>query len=148
MAAIGCASPAELRVAREFTDPVTFAMKVDLYTPGETTSGVQFDFVYNPELLKIVSVQPADSLDGQSKGLSTSEPNKGVLRLVVIGMNAFPILNGRLVNVTFQLAAGANDTASVQLLNMKAVSPNGDEVRVVSVQPQGTTGRTRRIRAR
>jgi hypothetical protein len=152
------AAAAELQVTKVVfpnskTDAAAFDMSIDLHAPGQSISGLQCDLVYNPALLAVRSVQATDAVAAQTKQLSTAEPEKGVLRIVIIGMNAFPILNGRLVTVTFVAAASDTGGAPVRLSNMKAATPEGTEVRLVWSEPSslsvsGASSAGRRTRRR
>jgi hypothetical protein len=141
--AASAAAP-ELQVTKvlqnSMTDAAAFDMSIDLHAPGQIISSLQCDLVYNPALLAVRSIQVADAVAAQNKQLWTAEPEKGVLRIVIIGMNAFPILNGSLVTVTFVAAAGDTGGAPVRLSNMKAATPEGAEVRLVWSEPSSLSG--------
>jgi hypothetical protein len=132
---VASGTAAELQMAKVYQNPTTFDLTVDLYAPGQSISSLQYDVVYNAGQLTLRSVQSADAVDTQGKRLWTSEPENGILRIVITGMNAFPILNGRVVTLTFVAAETSASQAPVRMSNIKAANPEGSEVHLVWSQP-------------
>lgn len=95
------------------------------YAPGTVVSGMQLEFEYDPAVTRIQSVQPAEPLRAQDKQLWTSEPERGVLRVLVLGMNQYPLLNNAIVRITFTAENGAG---AIRLRAATATSPKGEAV--------------------
>jgi hypothetical protein len=98
---------------------------VRFYAPGTVVSGMQLEFEYDPAVTGIQSVQPAEPLAAQDKQLWTSEPEPGVLRVLVIGINQYPLLNNAIVRITFTAENGAG---AIRLRAATATSPDGDAI--------------------
>jgi hypothetical protein len=149
--AIVSATAAELHVMTISPDPQTFEVSLSLYSPGQAVSSLQFDMSYDANLLTVISVQAADGVATQSKQLLTSRPETGVVRIVIVGMNKYPLLNARLVTVAFGAADKNADATGIRVTKMKAAGPEGDEVPLVAARtspaprpgPQTQRGRRR-----
>jgi hypothetical protein len=96
-----------------------------LYAPGEVVSGIQFDIAYDPGAVSIKSVQPADTLGGQEKVLTQSEPQPGILRIIIIGMNTYPMLNGAIAAIEF---TSSSDASAIRVVHAIATNPQGGTV--------------------
>jgi Cohesin domain len=112
-----------------------------LHAPGEVVSGIRFDVTYDPGVVTIVSLKPADALAAQEKTLEKSEAKPGLLRVGIIGMNAYPMLNGAVMTIRF---TSSNDADPFRVVNAAATSPEGRAVELIPTDGSAQAGKAPR----
>lgn len=119
-------------------DGITYDALFDIDAPQKILSGLQIDIGCNPDQTLIQSIQASDAVIRQDKQLSSSQPERGVVRVLVVGANAFPILNGDVLKVTFVMQGPQVETVGVlQIRSISAVSPEGDVVDLRTTDVEG-----------
>jgi hypothetical protein len=126
---------AELRLTLQSGQPDgSVEALIDLASRGEAISGVQLDVMYDPDRMTI-AVEGAAALAEQGKVLLTSSPDRGIVRLLIIGDNANPMLDAPFVSLKLTaIEASPNAPPQLQILNAVATSPEGQNIDVTTSQ--------------
>jgi uncharacterized protein (TIGR03437 family) len=84
----------------------TASLSVQLATAGVGISALQFDLLYNPNVLTITPVLGAMA-SAAGKSMSTNSVAANDLRVLIVGFNQTLIGNGDVTDLTIQIAANA-----------------------------------------
>lgn len=106
----------------------TALVEVTLASGGQTLSAVQFDISYQDQALAF-SVTPGSALAGTGKSTWTANPQPGLERILISGLNQNVIADGVLATLSVELNAGAAPGIyPLGLANALASDPSGGAV--------------------
>jgi hypothetical protein len=74
--------------------------------PGDTVAGGQVDVVFDSDVMTLIGVTAGTAATSAGKSVSYSALERGVVRLIVAGMNLNAIGDGDLAQFEFVLAGG------------------------------------------
>lgn len=140
MVALGLiAEAAELNVSvARRDDGVTYDALFNIDAPQKVLSGLQINIGCDPDQASIQAIEASEAVLRQDKELAISQPERGIVRVLLVGANAFPLLNGDVLKVTFTIQDPAVAAGGVlQLRSVTAVSPEGDVVTLRTTDAEG-----------
>jgi hypothetical protein len=101
---------------------------------GEEVCGLNLDLHFDTTRLSFQSIVPGEKAQEAGKSLSSSQPDAGVVRALVIGFNQNTITNGEVLNVTFKVTGDApGGRAALTLSNAAATDAQGKSLPVATV---------------
>ncbi|MFH1440743.1 MAG: Ig-like domain-containing protein, partial [Candidatus Omnitrophota bacterium] len=92
---------------------------------------INFDILYDQTALKVEGVTAGEAAAAAEKLVTPSYPEPGVLRVIVFGMNQNKMKDGIIVNVNFEILAGAE--AGNKDLKLKACSASDPDAKEVTL---------------
>ncbi len=90
--------------------------------PEEEVSGIQLECAYNIQNWEFVSAFSGETLYASEKQLQIA-PVYGSLRILIIGLNNYPIPSGELFTLQFNTFSESVDKPGFRILNVKLSSP-------------------------
>ena len=103
-------------------------VEVALASGGQALSAVQFDITYQDQTL-VFSVSPGSALAGAGKTIWTANPQPGLERILIVGLNQNLIADGVLAMLSVEVNTGtAPGVYPLGLTNALASDPNGGSV--------------------
>lgn len=91
--------------------------------PEEEVSAIQMEYAYDLQNCTFVSAFPGETLYISGKQMQVS-PMYGLLRIIVIGFNNYPIASGELFTLQFNTLSEKINTSDFRILNAKLSSPH------------------------
>ena len=133
------AQAAEVAIPRIDVAPATTAeIAVWLSPAPDRVSALQFDLVYDADALT-VEAKISDVAQASGKEVYTAGQDRGVLRVVIAGMNGEPIAAGSLVLLSVRPAETVKGGAfDLRLSAPVAATPEGDTVPLTTIDGQIT----------
>jgi hypothetical protein len=141
----GWASGADLRMtACSPTNSNGYISSLTLNSAGDSISAVQFDLEYDPMNAGIEVLWDSAQAEAEKNLSITIDVGFGRKRVIIIGLNVNPLLNGGLVIIRIHTPSESMSClGTVSVSRVVAVAPTGDPVPVaVLVDPDSPGGRS------
>lgn len=98
---------------------------------GHQVAGMQFDVVFDAELIQLDGVTSGPSAVGAEKNVSYSVMEQGRLRVIVAGLNQNILAEGEVAGLVYSIfpkRPTADDSTHVAIEDLIIADPNGDAV--------------------
>lgn len=106
-----------------------------LASQGDIISSLQVDLRYNPEKVQ-VEVEASPALAEQEKELRSFNPEPGVLRLLVFGWNANPLLDAPVAKL--HVIGAENSTEEERVITLEKLTASSPEGQRITIRPKGS----------
>lgn len=127
---------AELEVQVQAADPgAKQEGDIVLASQGDIISSLQVDLRYNHEKVQI-EVEASAALAEQEKTLRSSSPEPGVLRLLVFGFNANPLLDASIARL--HITGAENSTEEERAITIEKLTASSPEGQRILIRPKGS----------
>lgn len=115
-----------------------------LASQGDIISSLQVDLRYNPEKIQI-EVEASPALAEQEKTLRSFNPEPGVLRLLVFGWNANPLLDASIARL--HVTGAENSTEEERTITLEKLTASSPEGQRILLRPKGSPAEERNTEA-
>ena len=103
---------------------------------GAQVAGLQFDVLYDPNALSFSTAQAGSAASLSSKGLRFNTLSPGDTRFLIFGLNQNVIGDGRVADLTFQVALNAPaGPHNLALSGIVGADPNANNVPITNLNP-------------
>jgi uncharacterized protein (TIGR03437 family) len=115
------------------------SIDVTLVSGDQPVTGVQFDLPYQSPITAL-SVSAGSAIQNAGKDIATANPQPGLTRVLIAGLNRTPIPNGVIATLSLQVKAGAlPGSYPIEAANVVGSDSNGGPVHLIANGGGGVT---------